>query len=224
MKNIYLVCLACALAICGCRDNDKDVIAGTDDLSVNFHISAGESNDNLTIKAEFRSGDAEETIRLTGEITLDGQELSEDSTKRGDYYYETFRPVATFPGVHSLQLTIGGNSCEEKFDFIPLVLASVVPDTVRRGDLILELEGVSGNDIIRILLTDTTAAGDGLSLEDSAADGRIMITFDELAGLASGPVLLEIFRETASSIECEHLAGGNLFISYGLRRQFILAD
>ncbi len=212
----------------GCRNDKNEAKADLDDIYADYQVLAEEGTDNLVIKAEFREGGADgQAISLDdiGTVSLDGEVMPGDSTKRMGFYYELYKPIPAFEGSHELQFAREGlPAAKTTFTFTPLTLITVLPDTVRRADLDLEFSGIGNGDVVQVLFTDTSSAGEGVNITDMSGNSRIRVEKEELAELYAGPVMLEIIRETQSLIGEDPSPSGRLQITYTLRRQLILAD
>jgi hypothetical protein len=77
---------------------------------------------------------------------------------------------------------------------------------------------------VRLLLIDTAFSNnDVINLVD-VQNGQLHITNDMLQQLKSGPVSMEIYKEETRRLKNAPKAGGKIFISYGLQRDFELVD
>lgn len=193
-----------------------------------YQVGGEEGNDSVTIKLQFRyNGETGETIALDGSarVTLDGELIKPENSKMTGAYYELRRPVATFTGKHTIVFTgIDGRKFKEEFMFRPLSLASTIPDTIQRADIIFQWNGLNDMDYVRILMTDTVFTSDGIDRLDTVRNGQLIITAADLAQLANGPVHMELIREDIREVENGTFEGGRIAITYGLKREFILED
>lgn len=229
-RVLYGLVLPGLVFIAGCKGNDKKV-EGSRDVSpgsiyFDYKISADEESDSITVLLHYRYG------RKTGpsllledpeQVSFDGQPLTADSSPIGGAFYEARAAAAGFEGPHRIVFTDrNGRQHEEIFEFRPLTLTQPLPDSIERSDLVLELAGFEKGNLLHVLLTDTSRYSDGISREDTAGTGPVVITRDELDALAAGPVFLELLREQQVPVKNGTARGGTLTISYALRREFIL--
>jgi hypothetical protein len=140
-------------------------------------------------------------------------------------FYELHKPMAGFEGKHTIAFTSFDNEeYKEEFTFRALSLLSEIPETISRDTLMLQLQGPDPIDSIRIVMTDTSRLGDGVNILDSVVNGRLVLTKDDFAELANGPVQLELILEKEIPIKNSTNAGGRIYISYSIRREFMLQD
>jgi ATP-dependent protease Clp ATPase subunit len=158
-------------------------------------------------------------------VELDGEVLKADSAKMTGVYYEVQKPVKTFSGKHTITFTaLNNKKYRESFNFQPVTLAKPVPEILQRSDLIFEFNGLSPDDLVRVLMTDTSFLSEEINRIDSVKNGRIIITKKELKALSNGPVHMQIIKEYEKEVKNGTKEGGRLSISYGLRREFELTD
>ncbi len=198
-----------------------------DAIYFDYKITAEEGNDNLTVMLQFRDGEEGDAVSIPGpgSVLLDGELLEEDSTKMTGVFYEIHKPIAGFAGKHSIVFTNADKKqYKEEFEFKPMNLLKPIPDSLRRNDLILELDGIDEKELLTILLTDTSSYHDGINKTDSVVNGRLVITRADLDNLSNGPVQLEIIREIERPVHARTKEGGRLLIRYSLRREFFLQN
>jgi len=220
------LCLIITGLLCGCKASDKE---RTDPnyIYFDYKITAEEGNDNLTVMLQYRDGeDGDATlIEEPGNVLLDGEELSADSTKMSGFFYELHKPITAFTGKHSIIFTdYTGKEYKEDFDFQPLVLLTALADTIQRNDLVFEFKELQPEDYVRVLLTDTSYINDGINRVDTVFNSRLSISKTDLESLANGPVQLEFIREYEQPVKNGTQEGGRLLIIYSLKREFILID
>ena len=218
-----------AFILISCRNkNSENNEVNPETIYFDYKITAEEGNDNLTIVLQYRDGNEEgETfpIKEPGKILFDGKQVPADSTNMTGIFYEINKPIATFAGKHHIFFTdITGKEYKEEFDFQPFSLLTTVADTLQRGELFFELIGLEAEDYVRVLLSDTSFANDGINRIDTVRDGRIIISGTDLQNLANGPIQLEFIRENERPVKKGTEAGGKFSINYSLKREFILRD
>lgn len=221
--SIFILIASCFTS---CSDLENDV-RDSDELYFDYQVSGNEDNEMLTVLLQFHRGSQHgSTVRLeeSSQVKLDGTIVSPDSTVITGPFYEVQRPLSDFAGSHQIVFTASsGKEYREEFVFQPVSMLTALPDTIRRGDLELELGGLKKGDRVRILMTDTSFTGEGINRIDTPVNGQLLISIQELNAVLSGPVNLEIIKETEIRIK-KAPAGGRLFVSYGLKREFFLAD
>jgi len=212
------------LLITGCASKDKQL--DSNQFFFDYTITGEEENDSVTVMLQYREEEAGEVVSIEGmgQVTLDGIPLLAESTKITGAYYEVQRPLADFAGSHTIIFTAKGNKeYKEEFTFQPLQLLTTLPDSLPAEELMLELNGVEKGDLVRILMTDTIFGSEGIErLDTIQADNRLLVSREEMAGLASGPVQLELVKESEDPIQNGTPGGGRLFRSFRLKREFWL--
>ncbi len=212
--------------------NNNEIGSGKDvkpeGIYFDYKIWGEEDNDTLTIKLQYRfGGENGTTLLLDGlsKVELDGEILKADSSKLTGVFYEVEKPVASFAGKHTIVFTDGNNKqYKEVFHFEPITLTNPVPTSIQRGDLVFEFNGLSNDDNVRVLMTDTSYLSEEINRVDTVKNGRLIISKEDLMTLSNGPVQLEITKENERPVKNGTREGGRFSISYGLKREFILKD
>ncbi|MGH2552599.1 MAG: hypothetical protein ACRDEB_02715 [Chitinophagaceae bacterium] len=213
-----------------CSDNKPNNRKEIDpeEIFFDYKIWGGEGNDFITVKLQYRyGGENGESFFLEApaKVELDGEILKADSARMTGVYYEVQKPLKSFAGKHTITFTASNNKkYRETFNFQPLMLTKPVPASLQRTDLIFEFKGLSNDDLVRVLMTDTSYLSEEINQVDSVKNGGIVITREQLRGLKNGPIFLEITKEFESEIKNGTREGGRISISYGLKREFILKD
>jgi hypothetical protein len=217
------------LFLTACSDsNDKKSTSDVNAESIffDYQVRGEEGNEAVTVLLQYRYGGENGstlTLEEPASVQVDGETIKGDSSKITGAYYEIQKPVANFAGKHSILFTnLDKKEYQEEFTFQPMQLMTAIPETVQRGDLVLELSGMKAEDYVRVILTDTVFAGEGFERMDTVRDGRILITKDEMAALADGPIQLELINEQENPVKKGTKEGGRLSFSYGLKREFVL--
>lgn len=224
----FLLCLILPVVLTlGCinTDADADVLQETDDIYFDYQVRAQEGDDKLIVFLQFREYDEEGdafTLPANMKIMFDGQQLVPDSSNMTGSYYEAYFPTIGFAGDHMITLVHGNKKEEISFHFSTLSL-SQLPDTIKRNELHLKLDVPEGS-LVRVLLIDTVFENNGINRLDSIHNGILTLNAEELAGLAVGPVQMELILEHEKELRTPKTAGGRLAVSYSLRREFILVD
>ena len=140
-------------------------------------------------------------------------------------FYEIVKPADEFIGEHQIVFTdVNEKQYKEEFQYQPFLLITEIPDTIRRTDLLMELQGLAEDDYVRVLLTDTSFTGVGIHRLDTIKNNRLVISETDLGKLINGPIHLELIRENERSVKEKTGEGGRISITYGLRRTFFLQD
>jgi hypothetical protein len=220
------------LAILNCRCNNSGDVTikytDNDPLYFDYKIWGREDQDYITVMLQYRSGSAYGTTRKLKEPSkteLDGIRLGADSSKMSGFFYEQEKPLDSFAGDHVIMFTdSAGKTYRETFVFNPFTVETDIPAVVSRNGLVLQLAGVKPEDLIRIIALDTAFKSRGINDVDTIINGRVMIGRDRLRNLVNGRIHLELYKEEEWPLKNGSSAGGSLSISYGLKREFVLAD
>ena len=231
MSRLFLyVMVLVSVSHFSCNNNDTSEISDIDPGSIwfDYQVWGEEENDSVTIKLQFRlEGETGETISIDdpAKVELDGKLIPGNSSAITGPYYEVQHPVSSFVGEHNIRFTnIDGKQYNEVFTFQPIFLKAKIPDTIKRGTIIFHLSDLIPGGQVRILMTDTAYASEGINRVDTITNGQIIITGSDLSGLANGPIQLELIREDERPVREGTREGGKIAVSYGLKREFYLMD
>jgi hypothetical protein len=206
--------------------NGKDV--NPEAIYFDYKIWGDEGNDNLTVRLQYRFGGKNGTtltIEEPARVELDDELVPVDSTKMTGAFYEIHKPINKFSGEHTISFTdVNAKQYREKFRFQPLQLKTALPDTLKRGKMFLEVDGLDGKRFVRVILSDTSFASEGINRVDTIKNGQIIISEKDLESLVNGPIQLELIKEEERPVRNGTREGGKFSISYGLKREFILKD
>ncbi len=229
MKKPFLFCLlsylffACTDAGIGERKN-----LNPERIYFDYKILGEEGKELITVLLQYRFAGPEGIslfIGGPGKVQLDGNIIEADSARMTGAFYELQVPVQDFIGSHTINFTnMDGKIFKEEFEFVPITLASILPDTIQRNDITLQFEGLKKTDLLRVILIDTAFYTDDINDIDTVKDGQLIITTNRLRKLKTGPLTLQIFKEEERPIKNGTKAGGMLSINYGLKREFELKD
>ncbi|MGZ8559231.1 MAG: hypothetical protein ACXWWC_12895 [Chitinophagaceae bacterium] len=219
--NIYFV---------SCTNNEtinkKSLNPGS--IYFDYQVWGDEGSKEVTIKLQYRYRNAEGITILpehTGKVEFDGQVLEADTSKMNGFYYEALLPLENFGGEHSIVFTdLGNKQYREEFNFPIIYLKKEIASIISRKNLVLELAGLDSNEIVRVLLTDTSFYSRDIDKTDTVRNEKITITEMDLANLKNGPVHIEIFKEEERPLKETTKAGGWLSLSYSIKRVFELKD
>lgn len=217
-----LLYTACNSKKTGSKDIDPQTIY------FDYQVWGDEGTDAVTVMLQYRlAGKNGPTLLLEepGKVELDGELIKADSSKITGAFYEIQKPVKEFTGKHTIVFTdINLKQYSEEFLFQPFAFVDPLPDSLPRGDITFELEGVEKKNYIRIVLTDTSRQHDGINRVDTVTNGRIIITEKDLRDISNGPVHLELIKEEERKVKNGTPEGGRMSISYGLKREFKLVN
>ena len=226
MNRLYLfVFSVSSILFLNCNNKKGNDEVNPDAVYFDYQITGKEGDDNLTVLLQYRDGGQDGDAVSMGKVILDGELLPADSAKMSGIFYELHKPIAEFAGKHSIVFTdINKKEYKEDFSFQPIFLLTPVTDTAQRSDLVFEFEGLEAKDFIRVVMTDTSFANNGINRVDAVSNGRLVITKDDLETLANGPVQVEFIREYEKPVKNGTDEGGRLLITYSLKREFFLKD
>lgn len=220
--SIIIILSACI----GNPVNGKEI--NPEAIFFDYKISGEEGNDSVTVMLQFRLGGAYGPtigIEEPGNVRLDGELIPADNSSLTGPFYPVTKHIKQFTGKHSIVFTnLNNKKYKEEFTFKPFSLITRIGDTISRKKLIVDLSGLDKEDYVRILLTDTSFAGEGVNRLDTVVNNRLIIYQDDLSKLENGPIQLEFIREYEREIENSTWVGGFISIVYNLRREFFLKD
>ena len=227
---LFLSILSVCFFFISCTSNE---IGNGNDVNPNsiyfdYRIWGEEGNDDITVMLQYRFGGVNGTTLVLEEpskVELDGQQIKTDSSRMTGAFYERVKPVKEFTGKHTIVFTdINQRQYKEEFSFQPIAFRTNIPAEVKRDDLVFELEGLNSEDYVRVLLTDTSFASDGINRVDTVKNGRVIISKKDLETVVNGPVHLELYKEVDRLVKDGTDEGGKLSITYGVKREFVLRD
>ena len=217
---LFVFCIVCH----SCNNKKEDAL-NPEAIYFDYKITGEEGNDKLTVMLQYRDGGEEGDAVSMGNVTLDGEPMTLDSSKMSGVFYELHKPIAEFKGKHRILLTgINKKEYKEEFDFQPVELITPIADTIHRSNLVFEFKGLATKDYLRVLLTDTSYINDGINRVDFVQNGQLIINETYLETLANGPVQIEFIREYERPVKDRTVDGGRLRLTYSLKREFILLD
>ena len=205
----------------------KEAALPMDDIYFEYTINGEEGNDSVSVMIRFKELD-EYGPALSiepGNVLLDGKQLMPDSTEMTGPFYAATRQMQSFTGKHSIEVTLPDEKkFKEEFSFRPFALKPGLKDTIGRNKFQLDFEGLVNGDVLRVMITDTSFTGDGIHRLDTVWHNRVIFTKGDLSYLESGPLNLELTRESIKKIRNGTNAGGTLSVSYSIRRECWLED
>jgi hypothetical protein len=212
-----------------CVNNEKSrVKIDPDSLYQDYLVWGDEESGNVTLKLQYRAGGPNEAavlLKVPAKTELDGEIIQPDSSRFNGPYYEVNRPVSEFTGTHNIVFTDDhGKKYTTTFDFPVMFLETAIPDMISRADLLLQFKGLKKGDKVRVMLTDTSLYGRGIERIVAVDSNRILISKEDLGMLRNGPVQLEFSREQDQFSGEAMASGGRFYLTYGLKREFMLQD
>lgn len=225
MKNRFGI-IVLVLLITGCAENQQNTSA-YDNLYLDYRITSEEGEDVACV-FQYRKGGPEGeavSIPLPGSIVLDGNTLEADSAGFSGIYYEQYFNADSSQGEHEILFTAPDKKkYTEKFRFEPFNVEDF-PEQVPRLPFVIRLKNLpQGKSKVRLLLIDTAFSNNDVINLVEVNNGELHITDRMLRQLKSGPVSMEIYREQERPLKETPKAGGKIFISYGLQRDFELLE
>lgn len=207
--------------------NSKKGPKSTDTVYADYSITAEEGGENVTCLLKFyKNRRVGSTLFLEppAAVLFDGVAVRGDSAGLSGAYYEVQKNLAAFPGTHTIVFkNAEGDDYKETFSFQPFSIAGELGQTVPRGDITLQLQGLKDGEPLRVLLTDTAFYTPDINDIDTVKNGTVVITREALNRVASGRVVLHLYKEEERPLQHPPGGGGQLSINYGLSREFVLA-
>jgi hypothetical protein len=230
IKPLLLISASLFLFLVSCTSNEigniKDV--NPESIYFDYRVWGDEESTDITVKLQYRFAGPNGTTLLLeapSKVEFDGVAIKADSSKMNGAYYEVSKPVKAFAGKHSIVFTnINGKQYKEEFSFQSLGMKTKMPATVKRGNLVFDMDGLAPKDYVHVMLSDTASFSEGIDRIDTVKNGRITITKAQLKNLVNGPIHLEFSKEDEKRIKNGTREGGKLSISYELKREFELKD
>lgn len=226
-----LLLLLIPLLIISCTDveigKSKDV--NPDTIFFDYRISGEESKNMMTCMLRYRYGGPNGTTLVLdspAKVVVDGIVPKLDSAKYTGAYYELSKPIKEFAGHHQIVfIDINNKQYKEDFDFTPFSLSAELPEKVARQPFTIKLKDFPAEETpVRLVMTDTAFSTRDVNEIRKITNGEIPIDDKTLSQLKSGPVTLEIYLEDERSVKNGTKQGGRIFITYGLKREFVLVD
>jgi hypothetical protein len=206
--------------------NAKDV--NPDAVFFDYKIWGDETKDITTCMLQYRfAGPNGTTLVLEdpSKVEIDGHLLNVDSSKMSGAYYEWVNPVDSFAGKHTIIFSdMNGKKYSEDFRFSPFKMLTIVPAEFKRNDLVLDLSGLDSIDYVRVSLIDTAYDNNDISRIDTLKNGHLVISKSQLDSLVNGPIQMEIIKEENRPVKNSTREGGNITVTYGLKREFVLKN
>lgn len=210
-----------------CFSATRDEPVAMDDVFFEYIINAEEGNDSVSVMLKFKEFDEfGQAISIEpGTVSFDGISIAADSTPMTGPFYALNKHISEFNGKHRIEVVLPDQKkYREEFSYQPFSVRTAIPDTLKRSKLQLEFNGLASGEVVRLIITDTSFTGDGIHRLDSIWNNRMLITRNELTFLETGPINLELTRESVKRLRNGTNAGGVLSMSYGIRKECWLRD
>jgi len=230
IRLIHTVLAVSLLVFSSCNNaeigNSRDV--NPDAVYMDYRVSGYDDEEDVTVVLQFKyAGPFGTTLVLEppSQILFDGEELPVDSSRFSGAYYELRLPVSTFGGNHHISYTdLNGKKYEENFEFPLFRTRDSLPATLQPVDFEFEITGLSEDDTLHLVLTDTAWASRGIDTFQRVGNGRLSVPGNQLATLSRGPVHLEMVCNKELPLRQTTVEGGKLQLTYTLRHKFDLKD
>lgn len=219
--------LLALIFLMACISAAREEPVAVDDIFFEYSVNAEEGNDSVAVLLKFKEFDEYgQAISIEpGTVSLDGVRIAADSTPMTGPYYALNKHISEFYGKHRIEVVLPDQKkYREEFNFQPFAVRTALPDTLKRNKLQLEFNGLNNGEVVRLIVTDTSFTGDGIHRLDSIWNNRMLITRNELSFLESGPLNLELTRESVKRLRNGTSAGGVLSMSYSIRKECWLRD
>jgi hypothetical protein len=217
--------------VAACNNSSQVAKDGTGQEAVysDYRIEGEDGKEEVTCLLQFRLGGPNGPAFLLNEprtVELDGEVVQPDSTRLSGVYYEVTKPVSEFKGKHALVFTDEGEKrYRQEFEFWPFSLAAEIPSKVKRAPFTIQLTNFPKNSTpVQLIMVDTAFETNDVNEMAVVNKGQLLIGEPILNRLKSGPVLMELIKEEEKSIKKGARWKGRLVVSYGLKREFELAD
>jgi hypothetical protein len=223
--------LAFVLAFAGCTEEGKEPAKkgiAAQDLFLEYQVWGDEARGQVNVLLQLRQKNGKgKTVRLDapGFVKLDDEVLQADSSRMTGVFYETQKPLEAFAGHHRITVGDGkGKQASEEFEYTPFTLSNHLDGRVGRDALVLKLAGLKNGDQVRVTLVDTVFRTQDINELMPVVGGRLHITREQLKEVKGGPVTLLLFKEEDRPIDNSAVRGGKMAVTYGLMREFELAE
>lgn len=206
--------------------NSKDV--NPDAVYFDYQVNGSEQDNYVTVKLQYRFGGPNGTTLVLQEpshVKLDGDTIKVDSSRMLGAYYEQQHDAKFFAGPHTIEFTdLNKKVYTESFNWEPMAITGKFPLKMKKEDLLINLSGVHPGDLIRVVVSDTSSASEGINRVDTLQTGSILISKADLAPLVSGPLSVELYREQERPLKHATPEGGSLSMNYVIRRRIDLKN
>jgi len=230
IQNHWWLLVLPLLLVAACKNGDTNpgMKYKGKDLYLDYRVKAVQDRDNVSCFFQFReNGPNGKPVLLTtpAKISFDGEQLTADSAGMSGIFYEVLLPLNGFKGNHSIiYADAAGKEFREEFVFQPVDFSSEMPSVISRQNFSIQLTGLAAEDYLHIVATDTSFYSNDLNQLDTLQDGLLKMAPGQLTELVNGPITLIIYYEQKRSLKSPTKAGGSLWTTYSLQRDFELRN
>ena len=220
---LFLIILVTAAGSCKNNPDRRYVATG---LYAKYSIRGEEGKEFVTAFFQFFDDPIGRALvlREPAKVFLDDSLLAVDSAKETGGFYEIQIPIEDFTGTHTIRFIDAENEeHREEFSFTPFRLIKEVNDSFNRNDMVFEVEGLQDQDLVRVVITDTSFESEGVNEMDTVISQRLDLR-KYLPAVSNGPVTLFLFKEEERSLKNPASPRGTISITYSLKREFELKD
>lgn len=226
MQRKFLVSLLVSIGILvSCSNKEERETAG--DIYARYTIWSEEGREFVTALFQFQLGGPDGPAWLLTapeKVLLDNHLLIPDSAREGGVFYELHIPVEDFVGTHTIRFTDADeNEYSHEFFFTPLSLKKEIGDTLKRSDGVLDVEGLKDNERVRVVITDTSFAGEGVNEMDTVLNSQLDLR-KYLKTVSNGPISLHLYKEEEKLLNRKSSGWGRFSITYTVKREFELKE
>jgi hypothetical protein len=223
-KRLFVFLIILVTAVASCKNFDRRDVSTA--LYANYSIRGEEGKEFVTAFFQFFDDPVERALVLKepAKIFLDDNLLLPDSAKETGGFYEMQIPIQDFTGTHTIRFIDAENrEHREEFSFTPFRLTNQVKDSFNRKDMVFGIEGLEDQDIVRVVITDTSFESEEVNEMDTVINQRLDLR-KYLPAISNGPVTVYLFKEEERSLENKPSKRGTISITYSLKREFELKD
>lgn len=222
IRTIGFYCLLGCVILTGCREKARE---GENIKTFLLEVRGEEEQAEVTARLQFfgaASRGRSLALPQGGTVRVDEVPLQADSASLSGAYYEAGFSKEQFAGSHRLQVLRDGAPVVLPFRFRVLGLKEEPPAELDRARLVLRLSGVGPEPVpVRVVLVDTAFRTDDFHQIRTAANGELVLDRGVFAGLAPGPLYLELQLEEEEKVQDKGLQG-TIRSQFVLRRQLQL--
>src|SRR5687768_12785212 len=219
MRRKFLILLLTGLCfLSSCRDSEDRNNSG--DVYAKYSIWGEEGKEFVNAFFQFQSGGPDGKTLLLKEpakVFLDDHLLIPDSARETGVFYELQIPVEDFDGDHTITfINADQKEYKQQFSFTPLRLKNEIGETLSRNKMVLDVEGLKENALVRVVITDTSFKGEGVNEMDTVRNNQLDLR-KFLRVISNGPINLHLYKEEEKLLNKDSSGWGELFITYGLK-------
>lgn len=224
-RLVLFLGFAAIVAECTNRDKIKSNV-DYDRLYFDYAITAEEDAGYATCVFQFKEGGPEgKAVNIEpATVVLDGKKLETDSAKLSGFFYEVQKSIDSFSGKHSIVFTTPSDKkYKNEFEFSLFTLEKELPEKITSKSFSIHLKNFPSTEkTVRLLLLDTAFESSGFNDMVPVVNGKVTVNDSILRSVKKGPINLALYMEREMPLQEKTLAGGRIFITYGLKRQFEL--